>query len=126
MLFNTNFRPRLDGSLRFVWRDPHLQTRSDDHESAGGTDRYFGNDDPLVVFKFSRSARNGLGISIGPIPRARIRARLQTCGHAPLPEARFPRLRSTTTAAGAADRDRSFLRFSGDARGADPCRAEKA
>ena len=41
-----------------------------------GADRYPRDDDAIVLFKFSRPARDSIGISIGAVSRSRIRARI--------------------------------------------------
>ena len=47
--------------------DSHVQAGAHDHESARGAGGHSRNHDALVVLKFSRPARDRVGISIGAV-----------------------------------------------------------
>src|SRR2546430_3188617 len=78
--------------------------------------RHSRNDDAVLVFEFSRSARDCVRFSIDSISRSRVRFGLQTRVDAQIREAGFSGRGSTATAAAGTNSHRSFLRFSGEAR----------
>src|SRR5207248_207131 len=104
---------------RSLRRDSFLQTHPDDHEDAGRSDRHPRNDDAVEFFELSRPFGDGFGISIRPVSRVGISARLQTRVDNEVCEAGFSRRGSAPETARRTDRRRSLLRFFGNARRQD-------
>ena len=109
-----------------VWRDSHVQARAHNHEGARGAGGHSRNDDPVVVLKFSRPARDRVGLSVCAVSGNRICAWIQTRIDSQIPEAGFSRLRSATKIVPRTQCGRSLLRFSRHPRSTDSRRSDKS
>src|SRR5205085_2481336 len=84
------------------------------------------NNDSVEFLELSRSIGDRIRFSIDSVSRNRIRPRLQTRIDHEIRKAGFSRSGSTPPTNWRANRDRSFLRFSRDARRKDSCGGKKS